>query len=202
VLHKTLTQRCHSLKSEMTPSQHLMNWMQYSDSNYDKLHLPRFRLRLQRSRKVQALLNLQITYLTLQCPCRDTRDFRKQFTHKTSPTLHYLRGWSRLGCYARCPNGAHSLSETISPQLVPKRLLRNRHLPHGHIPRKQPLVSATPSKRCHPPHNRERNGIQGTHEGSPSSAPLEVRIYKLLHTPLPRHSGHPRYQNMLIHQTH
>jgi hypothetical protein len=31
---------------ENTPSRHLLNWLQFSNSNYDKLNLQRFQLRL------------------------------------------------------------------------------------------------------------------------------------------------------------
>jgi hypothetical protein len=60
------------------------------------------------------------------------------------------------------------------------------------------LVSATPSKRCHPPHHRERNEIHSTHEGSPSTTPLDAMLWQRMRTTLPRHSGHPRYQHMLF----
>jgi hypothetical protein len=53
--------------------------------------------------------------------------------------------------------GAHSLMETLSPQLVARRLLWNGNSQHGHRPRIKPLVSAAPSKRCHPPHHRKGN---------------------------------------------
>jgi hypothetical protein len=58
-------------------------------------------------------------------------------------------------------------SQRLTPQLVPKGLLRNGHRPHGHRPRRQPLVSAAPSKRRRPSRHRKRNGIHGTYEGSP-----------------------------------
>jgi hypothetical protein len=93
-------------------------------------------------------------------------------------------------------------SRRLSPQLVPKRLLWNGHHPHGHQPRIQPLVSAAPSKRRHPPHHREGNGIHGTHEGSPSTTTLETRLRQRMRTPIPRHVGHPRHRHMFFHQTH
>jgi hypothetical protein len=40
MLYKILPRRHHSLELEMTPSQHLLNCLQLSNSNYDKLHLP------------------------------------------------------------------------------------------------------------------------------------------------------------------
>jgi hypothetical protein len=98
--------------------------------------------------------------------------------------------------------GAHSLSESLPPQPVPKRLLQNGHRPHGHRPRRQPLVSTAPSKRRHPPHHLERNGIQGTHEISPSTAALDTRLWQRMRTPIPRHSGHPSHRHMFFHQTH
>jgi hypothetical protein len=49
--------QCHSLTSGMTPSRHLLSWLKFSNSNYDKLHLPRFQLRLPRSNYAHALPN-------------------------------------------------------------------------------------------------------------------------------------------------
>jgi hypothetical protein len=77
-------------------SRHLLNWLQFSNSNYDKPHLTRLQLRLQRSLNAHALPNHQIQS-ALPCPYRDKRDHRQQFKHNTSPTRHYLRGWSHLG---------------------------------------------------------------------------------------------------------
>jgi hypothetical protein len=125
----TLIPRYHSLTSEMTPSRHFLNWLRFLNSNYGKLQLPRFQLRLQRSFKAHALMN------------------------------------------------------------------------HPNRPGRQPLVSAAPSKRRHQPHHGERDGIRGTHEGSPSPAPLETRFWQRMRTHLPRHSGHPRYRYMFIKLT-
>jgi hypothetical protein len=97
MIYKILIRKYHSLASEMTPSRHFLNWLKISNSNYDKLHLPRFQLRLQRSLNAHALPNHPIQYQPLPCPYCDKRDYRQQFTHKTSPTRHYLRGWSHLG---------------------------------------------------------------------------------------------------------
>jgi hypothetical protein len=47
-----------------------------------------------------------------------------------------------------------------------------------------------------------KNGIQDTHEGSPSPAPLETRFWQRMRTPLPRNSRHPRYRYMFLYQTH
>jgi hypothetical protein len=38
MLYQILIRRYHSLESEMTPSRHLLSWLQFSNSNYDKLH--------------------------------------------------------------------------------------------------------------------------------------------------------------------
>jgi hypothetical protein len=88
--------------------------------------------------------------------------------------------------------GAHLLPETLSPQVVSGRLLRNGHSPHGHCPRIQPLVKPAPSKRRHPPSHPERNGILGTHEESPSTTTLDARIWQRMRTPIPRNSRHSR----------
>jgi hypothetical protein len=55
MLYKIHIRKCHSLASEMTPSRHLLNWLQFSNSNYVKLNLQRFQMRLQRSLNAHAL---------------------------------------------------------------------------------------------------------------------------------------------------
>jgi hypothetical protein len=97
--------------------------------------------------------------------------------------------------------GAHWLPETLSPQLISGRLLRNGHSPHGHSPRRQPLVSATPSKRRHPPSHWKRNGILGTHEGSPSTTTLDARIWQRMRTPFPSNLRYSRNLYVFLHQT-
>jgi hypothetical protein len=72
--------------------------------------------------------------------------------------------------------GAQSLTETLSPQIFPRRLLRNGHIPHGHEPQKKPLVSAASSERRHPPRHWKGNGIQGTHEVTPTETTLDARF--------------------------
>jgi hypothetical protein len=97
--------------------------------------------------------------------------------------------------------GAHWLMETLYPQLVSRRILQNGHSEHGHLPRRQPLVSTAPIKCCRPPRHRKRNGILGTHEGFPSTTTLDARIWQRIRPPLPRHSRHSRNRYMIIHQT-
>jgi hypothetical protein len=96
MLYKILIRQYHSLESEMTPSRHLLNWLQFSNSNYDKLHLPRFQLRLRRSLNAHDFLNHPIHSKPLPLPFREKQDHRQKITHKTSPMRHCLRGWSRL----------------------------------------------------------------------------------------------------------
>jgi hypothetical protein len=121
-------------------------------------------------------------------------------------TRHHQRAITSKGGHTQdaqpiTSEGAHSLAATLSPQLVPKRLLRNGHRPHGHRPRTQPLVSAAPSKRRHTPRHWKRNGIHGTYEGSPTTTTLDTRIWKQMRTPLPRHLGHTWHRHMFLHQT-
>jgi hypothetical protein len=97
MLYKILIRKCHWLASEMTPSRHLLNWLQFSNSNYEKLHLSRFQLRLRRSLNAYVLPNHPIQSYPLPCPYHNKRDHRQQFTHSTSPMRHYLQEWSHLG---------------------------------------------------------------------------------------------------------
>jgi hypothetical protein len=109
-----------SSTNRLTPSQHLLNWLQFSNSNYYKLHLPCFRLRLQRSHNEHALLNHTINSQPIQCPLRDKRDLKEQFTHKTSPTRHHLRGWSHLGRLTRHIQGCPLALGDSLPATCPK----------------------------------------------------------------------------------
>jgi hypothetical protein len=103
----------------MRPSQHLLDWLQFLNSNYKRLHILRFRLRLRSSSNDHALMNHPLNYWPLQCPCRDKRYLRQQFTHKTLSTRHYLQGWSRLGHHARhlrrCPFAIRDSLPTTCP---------------------------------------------------------------------------------------
>jgi hypothetical protein len=98
--------------------------------------------------------------------------------------------------------GALALTESRSPQLVPRRLMWHEHFPHGHRPWESPLVPATPSKCSHSPHNRKRNGIHGPYERLPSTATLKPGLWQRMRAPFPRHSRDSWNRHMFIHQTH
>jgi hypothetical protein len=91
--------------------------------------------------------------------------------------------------------------ETLSPQLAVRRLLWNGHSQHVHRPRRQPLVSAAPSKRCHTPYHWKGDGILGTHEGSPSTTTLDTRTWQQIRPPLPSNSRQSSNRYMSLHQT-
>jgi hypothetical protein len=64
-----------------------------------------------------------------------------EITDNNSHTRHKQRAITSEGGHTKdsqpiTPEGAHSLAESLSPQLVPKRLLRHGLCPHGHRPRK------------------------------------------------------------------
>jgi hypothetical protein len=147
----------------MTQSRHLLSWLQSSNSNYSKLHLPRFWLRIRRSHNDHALLNHPINDKPLQCPCRDTRDLRQQLKPKTSPTRHYLRGWSCLERSMHHLRGCPLALKDSLPAFCPNMTSAKWTPPTWPSPRRHPLISAAPSKRRHPPHNREGNRIHGNH---------------------------------------
>jgi hypothetical protein len=98
--------------------------------------------------------------------------------------------------------GAHALTESLSPQLIPRRLLRHGHCPHGHRPWKSPLVPAAPSQCSRSPHHRKRNGIHGTYERPPSPTTLETIFWQRNRTPLSRHLRHSWNRHMFLYQTH
>jgi hypothetical protein len=81
----------------MIPSRHLLTWLQCSNSNYNKLRLPRFQLLPPRSNNAHAFPNHRAQSELLPCPHRVKRDHRQQFTQMTSPTRHYFRWWSHRG---------------------------------------------------------------------------------------------------------
>jgi hypothetical protein len=90
MLYKILIRKCHSLASGMTPSRHLLNWLQFSNSNYDKLHLPRFQLRLPRSNYAHALPNHPIQsnprLASTMPPPHQTRSHTKNHAHDITNT--------------------------------------------------------------------------------------------------------------------
>jgi hypothetical protein len=127
-----------------------------------------------------------------------------EITDNNSHPRHHQRVITSKGCHTQdaqpiTSEGAQSLAETLSPQPVPKRFLR--HCQRDHLPRKQPLVSAASSKRRHPPRHRERNGIHGNYEGSPSTTTLETRLWQRMWKPIPRHSGYCGHRYMFLYQT-
>jgi hypothetical protein len=75
-----------------------------------------------------------------------------------------------------------------SPPRVPtrSRRLSPRNLYQDDFCGMEPLVTTAPIKRCHPPRHRKRNGILGTHEGSPSPTTLEARVWQRMWTPILR----------------
>jgi hypothetical protein len=98
--------------------------------------------------------------------------------------------------------GFNALTKTLSPQLVPSRLLRHGHCPHDYRPGKSPLVPAAPSQFSHSPRHRKINGIRGTYERPLSTTTLETRLWQQMRAPFPRHSRHPWNRHMFLYQTH
>jgi hypothetical protein len=54
----------------------------------------------------------------------------------------------------------------------------------------------------HPTRHRKRNGIHGTHEGSPTTTTLDARIWQRMWMPILRHSGHCGHRHVFLYQTH
>jgi hypothetical protein len=94
-------------------------------------------------------------------------------------------------------------SQRLSPSNLSQKYLCGMDTAHMAITlEKKPLVSAASSKLRHPARHRERNGIHGTHEGSPSTTTLDKRLWQRMRTPIPRHSGHYWNRHMFPYQTH
>jgi hypothetical protein len=66
------------------------------------------------------LAESSIPLLASPMPRRDKEDLRQQFTHKTSPTPHYLRGWSRLGSSTHHLQGCRLALRDSLPATCPK----------------------------------------------------------------------------------
>jgi hypothetical protein len=98
--------------------------------------------------------------------------------------------------------GANALTKSLSPQLVPRRLLRHVHCSHGHSPWKSPLVPEAPSQCSRSTNHRKINGIHGTYERPPSTTTLETRLWQRGRAPFSRHSRHSWHRHMFLHQTH
>jgi hypothetical protein len=128
-------------------------------------------------------------------------------TDKNSHTRHNQHAITSEGGHTTdaqsiTSEGAHALTESLSPQLVSRQLLRHGHCQHCHPPGKSPLVPAAPSQRSHSPRHRKRNEIHGTCENPPSATTLETRFWQRSRAPTPRHSGHSWHRHMFLYQTH
>jgi hypothetical protein len=77
--------------------------------------------------------------------------------------------------------------------------LRNGHIPYGSFHRTQPLVTTAPCQRSHSPSHRQRNGILGSYDGSPSPTTFDLRFWQRMQTPVPGYSRHPRNRHMFLH---
>jgi hypothetical protein len=201
MLYRILIRKYHSLASGMTPSRHLLNWRQFSNSNYDPSPTHQAAPPTVIHRPCLAESSNQI----LKYPMPLSRQTRSQTTIHTQdiPNAPLPPRVVTPRTLRPSPQRVPTRSQRLSPpKLVPRRLLRNGHSPHGHRPRRQPLVLAEPSKRLHPPNHRKRNGIHGTHEGSPSTTILDARIWQRMRTLIPRHSGHCGHRHVFLYQTH
>jgi hypothetical protein len=162
MIYKILIRKYPSLELAMTPSRHLLNWLKLSNSNYDKLHLPRFQLRLRRSPNAHALLRHQTKSQPLTRPYRDTLYHRQQFTHKTPQTRLYVRGWSHLersthhiqGCpLARRISRPATCTKTTSEEWTPPTWPSPSEPTIGLISTKQtPSSTPSPGKKWHTLH--------------------------------------------------
>jgi hypothetical protein len=111
-------------------------------------------------------------------------------------------GGHASNAYFATSEGAHAHGKSLSPQLVPIRLLWHGHCPHGHRPRESPLVPVAPSQHSCSPHHRKGNGIHGTYERPPSTTTLETRFWKRMRATFSRNSRYSRNRHMLLYQTH
>jgi hypothetical protein len=133
----------------------LAEWLQFSNSNYNNLHLPRFQLRLPRSNNAHPFQIIQSNLSFYHAPAASD-----EITDENSHTGNHQRAITSKGGHTKdaqpiTSESAHSLAESLSPQPVPRRLLWNGHCPHGHRPQKKPLISAASCKHCHPPRHRK-----------------------------------------------
>jgi hypothetical protein len=98
--------------------------------------------------------------------------------------------------------GAKALTKSCSSQLIPRRLLRHGHCPHGHRPGKSTLVPAAPSQCSRSPHHWKRNGIHGPYERPPSATTLETKFWQRSRAPFSRHSGNSWSRHTFIYKTY
>jgi hypothetical protein len=121
MLYKILIRKCHSLASEMKPSRHLLNWLQFSNSNYDKLHLPRFQLHLPRSKKRTGLAESSNPILASTIPL--PRQARSQTTLHTQDITN--APLPPRGVTPRTLNPSPPRVSTRSQNLSPRNLSQN-----------------------------------------------------------------------------
>jgi hypothetical protein len=97
---------------------------------------------------------------------------------------------------------AKALTKSRSPQLIPRRILRHGHCPHGNRPGKSPLVPGTSIQCSRSPHHRKRNGIHGPYERPPSETTLDTGFWQQSRAPFSRHLGYSRNRHMFLYQTY
>jgi hypothetical protein len=155
--YKILIQRYHSLTSGMTPSQRSQHWRKCSNSNFKKLTVPYSQLLLPRSLNEHASPRHPIQSQLL--PCLHASAAPEEISDNNSRSRHNQHANTSEGGHtndesAFTSEGAKALTKSCSPQLVPRRLLRHGHCPHGHRPGKSPLVPGTSSQCSRSPHHR------------------------------------------------
>jgi hypothetical protein len=119
----------------MTPYLHLLSWLQFSSSNYVTLnsHPSSCASHGQTTHMPFRIIQPNLSF-SLAPPASNN------ITEKNSHTRRQQRAITSEGGHTKdappiTSEGSHSLTESRSPQPVPKRLLRNGHCPHGHRPR-------------------------------------------------------------------
>jgi hypothetical protein len=143
MFYKTLIWRCHSLTSGTTPYQPLQSWQKFSNSNYGKKSTS------QPSRCASQGQSTHMPRPIIQSNIRFSHApaASEKITDNNSRSRHNQRAITSEGGHTNDAQsvtfeGAHALPQSLSPQLVPRQLLRNGHCPHGHRPGKSPLVPA------------------------------------------------------------
>jgi hypothetical protein len=130
-----------------------------------------------------------------------------EITDNNSRSTHNQRAITSEGGHtndesAITSEGAKALTKSCSPQLVPRRLLRHGHCPHGHRPGKSQLVPGTSSQCSRSPQHRKRNGIHGPYERPPSATTLDTGFWQRSRAPFSRHSGYSWNRHMFFYQTY
>jgi hypothetical protein len=139
----------------MTPSQRSPRSPKFSKTISKKFKSLDFQLHLPRSLSTHSRRIIQSNISFYHAPAAPNEITNNSRSRHNQRAITSERGHTNVES-AFTSEGAKALTKSFSPQLVPRRLLRHGHFPHGHLPRESPLVPAAPGQCSRSPHHQKK----------------------------------------------